>query len=250
MSFEAFEHCGIKHQQDLEKGVITLCQAHYAVQLKLMDLSSMNLKEPSTPLNALQTAQYLSLLGGLSWMAQTRVDVGVFICALQRAAKSPCVEHAVRLCKVVKWVKRRPCKLTYLKLTQPCRITVVSDSAFRKESAGGLAMRGAIIGITSVSASSPGDSGFHVLEFFARKQRRVTRSTFSAELNGLSDAYEFGKLIAMTFSEIIQPYVIAKSLTALEETGSFQCKSSVSLTHAVCMTRSRQMRFVHQPRSA
>ena len=167
MQHGTFEHCGIRHHQDPVSGTTTLCQAHYAAQLKLMDLSMMNLKEPSTELNALQTAQYLSLLGGLSWMAQTRVDVSVYICALQRAAKRPCVEHAVRLCKVVKWVKKKPVKLTYVRMQAPCRITVVSDSAFRKESSSGLAMRGSIIGVTQCSLVSPGDSPFHVLEFFA-----------------------------------------------------------------------------------
>ena len=59
------------------------------------------------------------------------------------------------------------------------------------------------------------------MEWYARKQRRVTRSTFSAELNAASDAYEFAKLIAMTLAECIRPYPSIKSLVALEETGDF-----------------------------
>ena len=165
-----------------------------------------------------QVAEYLSLLGGLSWTSQTRMDVAVFICSLQRAAKKPLIEHGIRLNRVAKWVKRKPAFLTYRKLATPCRTLAVSDSAFRKEDVKGLAMRGAIIGVSTMQEETPAGL-FHVLEFYARKQRRVTRSTFSAELNGLSDSYEFGKLISQTLAEILSPLPNAKELVRLEETG-------------------------------
>ena len=102
----------------------------------------------------------------------------------------------------------------------PCRIIGVSDSAFRKEDAKGLAMRGSVIAIGELSNIDPGGR-LHILEFYARKQRRVTRSTFSAELNALSDTYEFAKLIAMTVCECISPHPYATTLTHMEENGSF-----------------------------
>ena len=80
----------------------------------------------------------------------------------------------------VKWVKRRKCPLRYAKLQSPFRIVVISDSAFRKEDKTGLAMRGAIVGIAEQHQTHPGGK-IHVIEFYARKQRRVVRSTFSAE---------------------------------------------------------------------
>jgi hypothetical protein len=80
----------------------------------------------------------------------------------------------------VKWVKRKKCPLRYAKLQAPYRIVVISDSAFRKEDKTGLAMRGAIIGIAEKHEKHPGGK-LHVIEFYARKQRRVVRSTFSAE---------------------------------------------------------------------
>ena len=218
-TWNVFEHCGLKHERDLTAGTLKIHQEHYVKQLKLQEAGPLLSVAASTPLNVLQIAQFLSLLGAVSWLTQTRLDVAVYVCALQRAAKKPCVEHALRLNKVVKWCKRKVSFLFYKYMTPPCRIVVISDSAFRKEDAAGLAMRGAIIAIGECNVEGPGGV-VHMIEYYARKQRRVTRSTFSAELNGVSDAYEFGKLIGMTLAELVSPHPQARSLIHLEETGS------------------------------
>jgi hypothetical protein len=218
--YDNFTHCGIAHETDEETGHIIMHQHEYAKQLILMDTAPLISVDPSTPLNTLQHSQYLSLLGGASWMVQTRLDICVYICALQRAAKSPQAQHALRLVKVCKWIKRKSSQLLYKKLRTPTRISVASDAAFRKEDVKGLAMRGAVIMITEHDDSQPGGN-CHILEWYARKQRRVTRSTFSAELNAASDAYEFAKLIAMTVAECVKPYPSIKTLVELEETGGF-----------------------------
>ena len=185
-----------------------------------MDSAVLTAMKPSDPLNAVLIQQYQSLLGALSWMIQTRTDVAVYCCALQRAAQKPLAEHGLRLNKVVKWIKRKPVGLIYKKMKTPTRVMIVSDAAFRKEDDKGLAMRGALIGIIEGSSFTPGGV-FHLLEWYSRKQRRVTRSTFSAELNAASDAYEMGKLIAMTISEIITPFPSISSLIWLDERGTF-----------------------------
>ena len=217
VAMRVFEHCGIKHEQSSDNQTIRLHQNHYTSQLGLMDLSQIDLKK-NKPLNEAQTAEYLSLLGGLSWTTQTRMDTAIYVCALQRAAKAPLAEHAARLNMVAKWAKRKAAYLTYNRLPTPCVTVVISDSAFRKEDTRGLAMRGAIIGVGTEQLETPG-GGIHVLEFYSRKQRRVTRSTFSAELNGLSDSFEFGRMISQTLAEIVAHVPKATDLTRLEESG-------------------------------
>ena len=217
--YDNFIHCGIAHET-LDDGTLVLHQHEYAKQLILMDALPLAAAKTDAFLTELQHAQYLSLLGGVSWLVQTRLDIPVYVCALQRAATKPRVEHAVRLNRVVKWCKRKKAQLTYRKLSTPTRIVGISDSAFRKEDAKGLAMRGAVIALVERFDEHPGGA-CHILDFYARKQRRVTRSTYSAELNAASDAYEFSKLIALTVAEVIKPYPSISSLMCLEETGSF-----------------------------
>lgn len=217
VSMRVFEHCGIKHEQSSDNSTIRLHQNHYTSQLNVMDLSAINTKK-NEPLTESQITEYLSLLGGLSWTTQTRMDTAIYVCALQRAAKAPLAEHAARLNMVVKWAKRKPAFLTYNKLPTPCVTLVISDSAFRKEDLRGLAMRGALIGVGTEQVETPA-GGFHVLEFYSRKQRRVTRSTYSAELNGLSDSFEFGRMISQTLAEIVSHVSSAAALTHMEESG-------------------------------
>ena len=90
-------------------------------------------------------AQYISLLGGVGWMAQFRGDVAVYICSLQRVAKGPLIQHVVLLNRVLKWMKRKPVVLLFDCLKGPLRVMVVSDSAFKKVDLTGVACRGHII---------------------------------------------------------------------------------------------------------
>ena len=71
----------------------------------------------------------------------------------------------------------------------------------------GLALRGCVILLTSCSQTSPAGNGGEctVLEYICRRQRRVVRSTFSGELNGLIDSVELLLVIQMCLHQIWNP---------------------------------------------
>lgn len=60
-----------------------------------------------------------------------------------------------------------------------------------------------------------------MLDFFARRQHRVARSTFAAELHALADALEIGKLINFALAEVMLGPISATALTRLEEQGQW-----------------------------
>ena len=215
-----FEHCGIMHTQTDEK--ITLDQTHYAMQLRPIDLSSTNVQDINKTLSESMQSAFLSLLGGLSWLVQTRVDICVYVCALQRAASKATIGHVQKINKLCRWVQRKKFFLTYCRLQNPIKILDVSDSAFRTEDTSGLALRGAIIGVCEDKAAVNGTPGgtFHVIEYFSRKQRRVTRSTFAAELHGLADSVEIARMISITYAGILLPKLTTKDLQSLEDKGA------------------------------
>ena len=212
----SFQHCGLMHEET-ETGYV-VHQSHYASQLRCIDTSALDVSKPDQPLNPGFQSAYLSLLGGLSWLIQTRLDIAIYVVALQRAASKATTGHLLKLNKLTKWVRRKPYKLTYKKLKQPCKLITISDSAFRTEPQSNLAMRGAIIGVCEAQESNRGGR-VHVLEFFARKQRRVCRSTFAAELNGIADALEIARLINMTIASCYKPQANPQSLQKLEDEG-------------------------------
>ena len=61
----------------------------------------------------------------------------------------------------------------------------------------------------------------HVLECYSRKQRRVTRSTYGAEILALSDGFEFAKRVAVTMAELLMPWNGLEELRQAEETGTW-----------------------------
>ena len=62
----------------------------------------------------------------------------------------------------------------------------------------------------------------NVLDFWSRKQTRVCRSTFAAELHNLSEAAEEGMLLAGFLQEVYYGPKTAAQLTALLESCSLQ----------------------------
>ena len=214
-----FEHCGIMHEQDASYAV-TIHQNHYCSQLRPANVSDIDVTQTLVALTILQVAVYQSLLGALSWLSQTRMDIAIYVQALQRNAKAPLVEHLLRLNKVCKWVKRKPSSIRYGQLIGPVKTLAIADSAFRKEDRTGLAMRGAVIALAEQKAEQPGGR-IHAIEYYSRKQRRITRSTYSAELHSLIDAIETAKLVTHAMTEIMTPHPLSPSqLVVMEETGN------------------------------
>ena len=216
---KTFEHCGIIYQQHDDYSVTTH-QNHYVLGLKPIDTTSVDVTKPTQPLTKDQHEDYRSLLGGVSWLSQTRLDVCIYVQALQRAAQKPTIANLLRLNTVVRWIRRKPSFLHFKKLNGPLKVIVISDAAFRKEDVSGLAMRGAIIGICEVHAGTCAGN-LHIIDYYSRRQRRIVRSTFGAELNALLDSLEIGKLLCFTLAELLFPNLGLTELRNLEDSGKF-----------------------------
>eukprot|EP00959_Pyramimonas_sp_CCMP1952_P445941 9336511-Pyramimonas_sp.AAC.1 len=96
--------------------------------------------------------------------------------------------------KVLKWIKRVPSTIHFSRPSSPLCMTIIADSAYRADDVDCLALRAAIIGLCEVRGSTPSGC-FHVWEYFSRKQAKVNRGTFSAELNNAIEATEYGMLL-------------------------------------------------------
>ena len=73
---------------------------------------------------------FISLLGAIGYATHTRVDVMVFIVALQRRNHTPAVQQVRILNNLLRWVQRNPKNLTYRKLSaKETHVRIVSDAA-------------------------------------------------------------------------------------------------------------------------
>jgi hypothetical protein len=98
-----------------------------------------------------------------------------------------------------------------------------SDAAFKKEEESGHCMRGAIYlrcpGTTVAHFTNSTDC--HIIEFVARQQRRVVRSTFTAELLGACDTLDKGTILAQMMHECVTGDIRPKSAVELTERGGY-----------------------------
>ena len=128
-------------------------------------------------------------LGPFANLTHTRVDVIVFIVALQRYASKPRVEHVKRLNKLLRWIQKNPKKLAYKNLGGERReseatgthVRAIADASFKKEVDDGYGMRGTIYGRCSGQepTSFSGEmKSMHILDYACKSTRQVTRSTF------------------------------------------------------------------------
>ena len=95
----------------------------------------------------------------------------------------------------------------------------VSDSAYKVEPEECRALVGHLIlwmGQTPTNMTAP-FGPCTVLDFECRKQKRVCRSTFAAEVRGLNDSLEKGRLIQLCCEEILYGPLSASKALQMEE---------------------------------
>lgn len=220
--YPLFGHCGGMHTVGDKTGGIVMPQVYYTMQLRPIPDASVSIMKSDEPVGHELAAAYMSLLGGMAWLAQTRADILCLVGYLQRHAKSSSAPHVLDFSKLLKYLKRTKASVRYNKLSGNMVVACISVSAFQTKGPNCLALRG------STNAPLEADQGqhvpggaFHVLEFHSRKQKPVTRSTFGAELHSLSDCSELGMLLAGCVHGTTFGARSASMLAQLESTGSF-----------------------------
>ena len=127
--------------------------------------------------------------------------------ALQRHAKQPKNKHLRALNALLAYLKAHPTHLLYERLKGPLALVAVADSAYRREEhedhADGLAMKGAMFALVSMADSDGPGGRWMLLEWYSRKQRHVTRNTWSSELFAVVDAADFLMILGSVFYEIV-----------------------------------------------
>ena len=87
----------------------------------------------------------MSLLGAVAYALMTRIDVAVFVCAMQRVTHKPETIHVKRrLNAVLRWMQANPKRLTFTPAMGPSHLRCVGGAAFKKEEEAGHSLRGAL----------------------------------------------------------------------------------------------------------
>ena len=223
VQYGTFECIGIMHEQDKDTKEIWTHQRHYIPQLKAIPEEAYCTAKPEDLVSEVTHASFRSLLGGIAWLTLTMLPICIYVASLQRKSQGPTVKDIKECNRLLRWIRlhAKEMGIRFIHLPEPCRLVVVSDSAFKAEEYAGLAMRGCIIMMVSASVDLPTTQAWScvVLDWFARKHTHVVRSTFAAELHALLDAVGQAMLINLVITEMFGPGDSPHHLAKLQDNG-------------------------------
>jgi len=238
ITWNVFTNCGVRHIQDVNTMETTLDQTEYIAGIKTIPPESYRNLSSNAKCEPILHQQYQSLLGAVAFTGLSRLDVLVFIVALQRYSHAPQVIHVKRLNVLVRWMQANPKKLCYRRFKQSKQhLKIIADSSFKKEEEKGHSLRGLLIVRCDGDCFAEGGT-VHVLDFATKALRFVTRSTFSAELMGACDSFDHGLLLLFILNELAVGVPSKTDARQMREYGGFAvpailCVDALSVFAAV-----------------
>jgi len=216
IQYKEFEHLGLDHKQ-LE-ACIEIHQNNYISQLRTMNPSEFP-ADDEEDLPDEHVPNFMSLLGGVGWVVQTRPDVITYVGALQRHLKKPKTKHARALNRVVNYLKTHPLTIRFHKVQGPTKLAIVSDSAYKAADPDCLAIKSGIIMLMHDGPNS--NCKVAPIEWLSKKQQHVCRSTYAAELHSSLDLVGMGMIVSSAFNEIMFGRQPALVLARWQDEGKF-----------------------------
>ena len=213
-----FVHLGLEHALQ-EDGSITVSQSHYISELRHIPEDQLKTMEKDALVDEHYRQLFMSLLGGVAWIVQTRLDVAVYVGALQRKLQKPCAQDLLNLNRLVTYIKNKPLVMTFKRLTNPWRLVAISDSSFKGEDQDCLAIRSGLICLVDKDFPKLGANDIQIVEYVSKKQSRVCRSTYAAELYSALDLSGLLFNIALTLCEVLEGTTSASILAERFENG-------------------------------
>lgn len=186
ISKNEFTHIGITFSRTPTK--ITLSQEQYIKEMKKMEIQDQPDEEQ---LNPKETREYQKVLGELMWVAcSTRPDVSSDASILAGRAQHPKWADARQINKVIQYLQQTAEEaLVYTKLGHKLKLLTYSDSAFQNLPKG-RSQGGHIVMLTHDQEENQERKQVNVLSWKSSRVHRVVRSTFTAELLSLTQAFD------------------------------------------------------------
>ena len=197
-----FTFLGIEHVHNTVTFEVYTHQKKYISEPKPIPILHGKMADFNQPADANTAALYISLLGGISWVCQTRADIYIYVGFCQRHAKAPARLHIVILNKFLSWLQEHHSGIHYKKIELPTALYVISDSAFKAVDPDCLCVKADIIALGEYRTDKLGGN-IQPWSLSSKKQARVTRSTFAAELGASTDASSSGILVMGVVTEIL-----------------------------------------------
>ena len=132
MEWYTFTNCGPRHLQGPTTFLITLDQEEYIKNMKPIIHQELKGRSSDTECTVEIIQLSMSLLGAVAYALMTRIDVAVFVCAMQRVIHKPKIIHVKKAeCCTTLDAGKSP-KQIFRPVTGPSHLRCVGDAAFKR----------------------------------------------------------------------------------------------------------------------
>ena len=225
----SFIHTGITHTVDMKAGLAILDQNAYISAVRPVSTPELNAMKDTDWLGEFLAACFLTLLGAVAWMNQTRMEMIIYVSALQRHSKKPRALHLRRLNRVVRHMQKHPQGLEYRKLPMPVSMIGVGDSAFKapggssspddEDQTDALVVRAYIIALGHFDRSR-NTWLLQILDFVSSKQKHVCKGVWAGELHNQCDTFDHASILRSFFEEVRHGCLNADELRRRQDAGT------------------------------
>lgn len=204
-----FNGCLIRRE---DSGDITMSMAEYSESIGYLDMTRERRKQADEKVTKEEYAGFRSLAGEIMWLGGGVSPQSSFVASyLQQRTSDLRVKHLTEANKLLKQLKLLPSALKYKKGRMQDKVNVFTFADASYNIAAGLeyGQTGIIVGLT---VPTPAGDAFHLIEWSSQKQRRISHSSYGAEILACADGDDRGFHVKSCVSELHRDKAVEHTL--------------------------------------
>lgn len=183
---------GCEIEQDTE-GSILMSMRSYMSQLTEISLTRERRKQPKEPASAVEITAFRSLAGTLLWLGKGVLPPAAYASStMQQRLSMLKVGHLLEANEIVREIKKLKPVLLFRRTGTVIGavITTFSDASFNITSRKSYGQTGLVSGVRTTMDN--GSEMFHMLDWVSTKQRRISHSSYGAEILACAEGDDRG----------------------------------------------------------
>lgn len=177
-----------------ERGDVSITMQPFMESLKPIELPRSRRKQSSEKATNEEYQEYRSMAGSLIWAGNATLPQAGYVASyMQQTAPKLRVHHVTEANKMMKELRDLDATITFKKMKKPAKkveVWTFSDASFNIVAGRDYGQTGVVTGL--IAYDEDGESVFHVVDWVSSKQRRITHSSYGAEILACSDGDDRG----------------------------------------------------------
>lgn len=194
-----FNGCRIEREPD---GDITMSMKDYAADISYIQINRDRRKQAEESTTDNEYSSFKSLAGSIMWLGAGTSPQASFVASyLQQRTAELRVKHLVEANRLLKQLKSLPTALRYRKGDAEAKreVYTFADASFNIAAGLEYGQTGVIVALAVPDGQR---TAFHIIDWLSQKQRRISHSSYGAEILACADGDDRGFHAKTSFNEL------------------------------------------------